>query len=105
MSSIRKFWDLCRCARCRLQNVKVLNKGVDWDCGSNIYWKHDVHRLESLKIILHGNAEFDAIDVTFEVNIRNIVPLHPNYTAIVPFWDVSNEDNMNRDGSIWYYYV
>ncbi|XP_074287197.1 UTP--glucose-1-phosphate uridylyltransferase 3, chloroplastic isoform X2 [Silene latifolia] len=57
-----------RCARCRLQNVKVLNKGIDWDCGSNIYWKHEVHRVEGLKIILHGNAEFDATDVTFEGN-------------------------------------
>ncbi|KAH9612052.1 hypothetical protein KSS87_005833 [Heliosperma pusillum] len=57
-----------RCARCRLQNVRVFNKGIDWDCGSNIYWKHEVHRIEGLKIILHGNAEFDANDVTFEGN-------------------------------------
>ncbi|KAL9230210.1 hypothetical protein vseg_005593 [Gypsophila vaccaria] len=57
-----------RCARCRLQNVRVLNKGIDWECGTNIYWKRQVHRQELLKIILHGNAEFDATDVTFEGN-------------------------------------
>ncbi|KAK9742332.1 hypothetical protein RND81_03G164700 [Saponaria officinalis] len=57
-----------RCARCRLQNVRVLNKGINWDCGTNVYWKRQVRRFEILKIILHGNAEFEATDVTFEGN-------------------------------------
>lgn len=57
-----------RCARCKLQNVRVLNKGVDWESGDNIYWKHEVRRLEGLKVLLHGNAEFEATDVTFEGN-------------------------------------
>ncbi|KAJ0102982.1 hypothetical protein Patl1_06650 [Pistacia atlantica] len=57
-----------RCGRCRLHNVKVLNKGIDWGCGDNTYWKHDVQRFEALKIILHGNAEFEATDVTLPGN-------------------------------------
>lgn len=56
-----------RCARCKLQNVRVLNKGIDWESGGNIYWRHEVHRNESLKVMLHGNAEFEATDVTIEV--------------------------------------
>lgn len=59
--------NLSRCGRCKLNNVKVLNKGIDWDCGDNTYWKHDVQRFEALKIILHGNAEFEASDVTLQV--------------------------------------
>lgn len=56
-----------RCGRCKLQNVKVQNKGIDWTSPNNIYWKHDVQRLECLKIILHGNAEFEATDVVLQV--------------------------------------
>lgn len=57
-----------RCARCKLQNVRVLNKGIDWESGDNIYWKHEVRRCEALKVLLHGNAEFEATDVTLEGN-------------------------------------
>ncbi|XP_065871115.1 UTP--glucose-1-phosphate uridylyltransferase 3, chloroplastic [Euphorbia lathyris] len=57
-----------RCARCRLQNVKVVNEGIDWSCGENVYWKHDVQRFEALNIVLHGNAEFEANNVTIKGN-------------------------------------
>ncbi|KAJ1417702.1 Nucleotide-diphospho-sugar transferase [Sesbania bispinosa] len=57
-----------RCGRCKLQNVKVLNKGIDWSYGGNVYWKHDVQRSETLQIILHGNAEFEATDVVLQGN-------------------------------------
>ncbi|KAF4352766.1 hypothetical protein G4B88_010166 [Cannabis sativa] len=55
-----------RCGRCRLENVEVQNQGVDWNCGHNVYWKHQVQRFESCKIMLHGNAEFEARDVTIQ---------------------------------------
>ncbi|XP_022764977.1 UTP--glucose-1-phosphate uridylyltransferase 3, chloroplastic-like isoform X3 [Durio zibethinus] len=57
-----------RCGRCKLHNVKVLNDGIDWSSGDNVYWKHDVHRFEALKVILHGNAEFEADNVTIQGN-------------------------------------
>ena len=57
----------CRCARCKLENVKVQNKGIDWNSDKNLYWKHDVQRFEALKVVLHGNAEFEAVDVNLEV--------------------------------------
>ncbi|KAL5732899.1 hypothetical protein ACOSQ2_032591 [Xanthoceras sorbifolium] len=57
-----------RCGRCKLHNVKVLNEGIDWSFGDNTYWKHDVKRLEAFKVILHGNAEFEASNVTLQGN-------------------------------------
>ncbi|KZV39269.1 hypothetical protein F511_14570 [Dorcoceras hygrometricum] len=57
-----------RCARCKLKNVKVLNDGIDWSSGENLYWKHKVRRFEALKVILHGNAEFEATDVVIQGN-------------------------------------
>ncbi|KAL2539947.1 UDP-glucose pyrophosphorylase 3 [Abeliophyllum distichum] len=57
-----------RCARCKLQNVRVLNNGIDWNSGDNLYWKHDVQRFEALKVILHGNAEFEATNVVIQGN-------------------------------------
>lgn len=57
----------CRCARCKLENVQIRNKGIDWNSDTNVYWKHDVQRLEALKVVLHGNAEFEAVDVIIEV--------------------------------------
>ncbi|KAL4350105.1 hypothetical protein HN51_031179 [Arachis hypogaea] len=63
-----------RCGKCKLENVKVLNKGIDWTCGENIYWKHDVQRSEVLKIVLHGNAEFEATDVVLQGNHVYEVP-------------------------------
>lgn len=63
-----------RCGRCKLENVKVLNDGIDWNSGNNIYWKHDVQRFEALKVILHGNAEFEAVDVILQGNHTFDVP-------------------------------
>lgn len=47
----------------------MLNKGIDWDYEDNTYWKHDVKRFEALKVVLHGNAEFEARDVTLQVRL------------------------------------
>ncbi|XP_059457086.1 UTP--glucose-1-phosphate uridylyltransferase 3, chloroplastic isoform X2 [Corylus avellana] len=63
-----------RCGRCKLQNVKVLNKGIDWNSGNNTYWKHDVQRFEAFKVILHGNAELEATDVILQGNHVYEVP-------------------------------
>ncbi|KAL0452701.1 UNVERIFIED_CONTAM: UTP--glucose-1-phosphate uridylyltransferase 3, chloroplastic [Sesamum latifolium] len=63
-----------RCARCKLENVKVRNNGIDWSSCDNVYWKHDVQRFEALKVILHGNAEFEATDVVIQGNYVFDVP-------------------------------
>ncbi|KAL1808974.1 hypothetical protein ACET3Z_025964 [Daucus carota] len=63
-----------RCGRCKLENVKVVNDGIDWNSSDNIYWKHEVQRFEALKVILHGNAEFEAVDVILQGNHTFDVP-------------------------------
>ncbi|KAL6609811.1 hypothetical protein ACP70R_039780 [Stipagrostis hirtigluma subsp. patula] len=63
-----------RCGRCRLESVKIMNEGINWTSPSNVYWKHDVERSESVKIILHGNAEFEAKDVVLKGNHTFEVP-------------------------------
>lgn len=45
----------------------MLNKGIDWNADDNIYWKLEVQRYEGCKIILHGNAEFEATNVVLQV--------------------------------------
>lgn len=57
-----------RCGRCKLQNVKILNKGINWTSTENVYWKHDLQRFEMLKIVLQGNAEFEATNVVLQGN-------------------------------------
>lgn len=46
-----------------------MNEGINWTSPNNVYWKHDVERSESVKIILHGNAEFEAKDVVLKVQL------------------------------------
>lgn len=58
--------------RCRLKNVSVKNKGVDW-AKSSPYWKGDFVRFEGVEILLKGDSEFIAHDVTFEGNQRFVV--------------------------------
>ncbi|KAL3684030.1 hypothetical protein R1sor_002052 [Riccia sorocarpa] len=63
-----------RCGRCRLTNVKVINKGVDWQCTNNVYWQNKISRLETLEITLQEDAEFEAKDVTIEGSHKFFVP-------------------------------
>ena len=46
-----------------------MNEGIDWTFGDNVYWKHDVQRIEACKVVLHGNAEFEATDVILQVRL------------------------------------
>jgi hypothetical protein len=51
--------------KCELLNVKVINKGIDRSA-DNSYWRNKIYHYEQLEIILHGNGEFFAKDVTFK---------------------------------------
>lgn len=62
-----------RGGKCELKNVRVSNKGIDWEA-DNIFWKDKIKTLEVLKITLQGNAEFYAKDVTFEGKREIMVP-------------------------------
>lgn len=50
--------------KCILRSVKIINHGIDYKA-NNCYWKNEIARKEALEIILHGNAEFYADNVTF----------------------------------------
>jgi len=53
--------------RCLLENVSIKNKGID-RTAKNVYWKNMIKRHESLQIILEGDSEFVAKNVTFSGN-------------------------------------
>ncbi|KAH7841035.1 hypothetical protein Vadar_024775 [Vaccinium darrowii] len=78
-----------RCGRCKLQIVEVLNEGIDWTSGQNASWQHDVQPFELLKVVLHGNAVFEAADDVFLVGSTST-----NYRALVVYR--AGERNMNR---------
>ncbi|KAG4975253.1 hypothetical protein JHK87_032074 [Glycine soja] len=100
-----------RCGRCKLQNVKVLNKGIDWTCDENIYWKHDVQRSEVLQIILHGNAEFEATDVVLQGNHVFEVPdgyklkIMPGSSGLAIQLDPIDQDMMESGSWHWDYKI
>jgi len=51
-----------RVGRCILENVTIENEGIDWGCSSP-YWKMDLKRIETVKIILKGQSTFVARNV------------------------------------------
>jgi hypothetical protein len=48
---------------CVLENVTVKNRGVDWS-QSKPFWKMDLQRFETAKIVVKGNGKFIARNVT-----------------------------------------
>jgi hypothetical protein len=62
-----------RGGRCRLRQVRVENQGVDYGHLHSV-WRDEIGRKESLSIILHGNAEFEASNVTIRGNHHFEVP-------------------------------
>ncbi len=59
--------------KCTLNNVFVKNRGIRRDL-PQIYWKNQLIREESCHIILHGNAEFYAENVTLQGDLVISVP-------------------------------
>lgn len=84
------------CGRMRLKNVKIQNRGIDWSHPDNVYWRHRVERKECCRVLLHGNAEFDAADVelsgdlTFEVPEGHRMVVRAGFTELIklesPTW-------------------
>jgi hypothetical protein len=63
-----------RCARVRLHNVRVLNRGIDWASPHNVWWRHRVMRHEACRVLLHGASEFEAWNVTLGGELTFEVP-------------------------------
>lgn len=51
--------------KCILKNVKIRNQGID-RAASSTFWKNAIVRKECCQILLRGNGEFYAEDVTLE---------------------------------------
>lgn len=51
-------------ARCRIKNVKIFNRGVDWEA-SLPFWQSAWRRFETAEIILKGRSEWIAEDAIF----------------------------------------
>jgi hypothetical protein len=109
-----------RCARMRLKNVTIRNEGIDWSHPGNVYWRHRVNRKECCKVLLHGNAEFDAADVelsgdvTFEVADGHRMVVRPGSMELIeldgqstPSWTwrygVDSEASGPQNGTIRLY--
>jgi hypothetical protein len=48
-----------RCGRVRLSNVRVENRGVDWDHPDNVYWRHKVRA--RWRLLLRGAGRWHAV--------------------------------------------
>jgi UTP---glucose-1-phosphate uridylyltransferase len=69
-----------RTGKCTLQNVKVRNRGIDFE-GPNVFWKNEICRRECCHILLEGNGEFYAEDVVLEGDMKIHVPNGYKVTA------------------------
>lgn len=67
--------------KCRLKNVTVKNQGIDFQA-PNHYWKNRIQRKENFTIIIEGNGEFYAENVTIEGNHHVVVPSGYKVTAL-----------------------
>lgn len=66
--------------KCRLENVKIINEGINRQA-KNTYWKNKIERKESCRIVIKGNGEFVAKDVTIKGNQLIEVPANHRVTA------------------------
>lgn len=56
-----------------MNNVVVLNVGIDWSEVLNVYWSNFIMCCECCFIVVEGNGEFDVKDVVFEGDVCYVV--------------------------------
>ncbi|MES2122565.1 MAG: hypothetical protein V4492_07300, partial [Chlamydiota bacterium] len=94
-----------RIGRCQLINVTVENAGIDRSV-ANVYWKNEIQRNESCEIIIHGNGEFYAENVTFRGAMRIEVQAGTRVTAIEKEGDVHfSVETLNFLSWYWLYHL
>ena len=95
--------------KCVLRNVRIINKGIDRSC-DNIYWKNRIERKESCMILLQGNSEFIAEDVTLHgdlmISVKDgerltaknedgeVVFVRKKISRTEPLWNYTLSDNL-----------
>jgi hypothetical protein len=68
------------CGRCRLRNVKVVNEGIDRDA-ANVFWRNEIYRKQACEIVIHGNGEFVAENITLPGDLHIEVKAGTRVTA------------------------
>ena len=91
--------------QCFLNNVRVVNEGINWE-EDHLFWRHDVKRRSSLKIVLHGHSRFVAENLTISGDLSLEVPHGMQMTAKEDQGRVIfiTETLLNR-GSFWDYSI
>ena len=67
--------------KCTLHNVTVRNRGIAWG-EKNVFWKNQIHRQEACEILILGNGEFFAENVTFNGGMKIVVEEGVRLTAV-----------------------
>lgn len=88
--------------KCTLRNVNITNKGIEKKSATP--WKKELQYNEGLEIVLHGDAEFSAQNVTFEGHKRYEVP--PGYRLKVSQDGEGLKESLQKITlpSWWWYY-
>ena len=91
-----------RTSKCFLKNVQVLNKGINRNGSTNIYWKNQIKRHQALRIILQEHSEFYAEGVVFKGAQTLVVPHGQRWIAYQAF-DGSIRYHVEKAGWEWEY--
>jgi UTP---glucose-1-phosphate uridylyltransferase len=89
------------CGKLELKNVTISNAGINREANNN-YWRNDLSHHEALRIVLHGNAEFYAEDVT--ITGDHFIEVPDGYRLVVT--EESGElkfDRQNIEQATWYW--
>lgn len=93
------------CGKCVLKNVKVRNQGIDAKA-PNIFWKNEIFRKEACRILIQGDGEFYAEDVSLEGDLRIDVPAGTRVTAYDEKGELKwKSERIDRPSWSWKYHV
>jgi hypothetical protein len=86
-----------------LKNVRVKNAGVDWE-SDQIPWKGEIVRKEECKILLEGDGELYAENVTFSGPVEIRVETGTRVTVKQNGPSLSlHKEKINRSQKLWDY--
>lgn len=92
-------------SKCILKNVTVRNEGIDF-AASNIYWKNQIKRYESLIIEIGSHAEFYAENVIFNEGQTIVVPAHHRAIAYQNGQQIHIElERIEKPSWYWEYFL
>lgn len=92
-----------RTGKCVLKNVHVVNKGIDWE-SSNVFWRGDIARREILSIVIQGDGELYAENVTFRGGMEIVVQPATRVTVLERDGEIELlRESLSCPGWWWHY--